>query len=399
LLDIGRSGVSGGRFGGAEGNFFMKRRMALMLTLVAVFLAVIGTLKVWQVKAAIAQNSYFQPPPEAVTTTIAREEQWPSNLTAIGTVVAVQGVTVSADLPGVVDTIAFESGRMVTEGTVLATLDTRQERAQLEAAEAQLTLSRLNLKRARDLHEGGVLSQADLDRALAEQTQGEARVGEVRATIERKTIRAPFSGALGIRHANLGQYLAAGDRIVSLQSLDPIYVNFSVPQQEVSRVRIGAAVRVTAQGATGPPAELTGSVTALDSIVDEATRNVQVQATLPNPRGTLRPGMFVEAEALLGTTTPVIALPASAISYAPYGDSVFVVAEMKNPAGVSYRGAQQQFVKLGRSRGDQVAVLSGLKTGQEVVTSGVFKLRPGAAVEVNNTVQPGNDPAPKPQDS
>ncbi len=377
----------------------MKKRMALMLALVAAFLAVVGTLKVRQVKASIAQNSSFQPPPEAVTTTIAREVQWPANLTAIGTVVAVQGVTVSADLPGVVDTIAFESGRLVKEGTVLATLDSRQERAQLDAAEAQLTLWRLNLKRARELRDSGVLSQAELDRALAEQTQGEARVGEIKATIERKTIRAPFSGMLGIRHANLGQYLAAGDRIVSLQSLDPIYVNFSVPQQEVARVRIGATVRATAQGATGPPAELTGSVTALDSIVDEATRNVQVQATLPNPRGTLRPGMFVEAEALLGTATPVIALPASAISYAPYGDSVFVVAEMKNPAGVSYRGAQQQFVKLGRSRGDQVAILSGLKTGQEVVTSGVFKLRPGAAVEVNNAVQPGNDPAPKPQDS
>jgi len=311
----------------------------------------------------------------------------------------VQGVTVSADLPGVVDTIAFESGRLVKQGTVLATLDTRQERAQLEAAEAQLVLSRLNLKRSRDLRESGVLSQADLDTALATQAQNEARVGEIRATIERKTIRAPFSGILGIRHANLGQYLAAGDRIVSLQSLDPIYVNFSVPQQEVGRVKIGAAVRVKAQDAAGPPAELTGRVTALDSIVDEATRNVQVQATLPNPGGAVRPGMFVETELLLGTTTPLIALPASAVNYAPYGDSVFVVAEMKNPAGVAYRGAQQQFVKLGRSRGDQVAVLSGLKPGQEVVTSGVFKLRSGAVVEVNNAVQPGNDPAPKPQDS
>ena len=377
----------------------MKKRMALMLALVAVFLAAVGTLKVQQVKAAIAKNSSFQPPPEAVTTTIAREVEWPANLTAIGTAVAVQGVTVSADLPGVVDTIAFESGRLVKQGTVLATLDTRQERAQLEAAEAQLVLSRLNLKRSRDLRESGVLSQADLDTALATQAQNEARVGEIRATIERKTIRAPFSGILGIRHANLGQYLAAGDRIVSLQSLDPIYVNFSVPQQEVGRVKIGAAVRVKAQDAAGPPAELTGRVTALDSIVDEATRNVQVQATLPNPGGAVRPGMFVETELLLGTTTPLIALPASAVNYAPYGDSVFVVAEMKNPAGVSYRGAQQQFVKLGRSRGDQVAVLSGLKSGDEVVTSGVFKLRSGAVVEVNNAVQPGNDPAPKPQDS
>jgi len=377
----------------------MKKRMALMLTLLAAFLAAVGTLKVQQVKAAIAKNSSFQPPPEAVTTTIAREVEWPANLTAIGSTVAVQGVTVSADLPGVIDAIAFESGRLVTQGTVLATLDTRQERAQLEAAEAQLNLSRLNLERARGLREGGVLSQADLDNALATQAQNEARVGEIKATIQRKTIRAPFSGILGIRHANLGQYLAAGDRIVSLQSLDPIYVNFSVPQQEVGRVKIGAGVRVKAQGAAGPPTELAGRVTALDSVVDEATRNVQVQATLPNPGGALRPGMFVETELLLGTTTAVIALPASAISFAPYGDSVFVVAEMKNPAGVTYRGAQQQFVKLGRSRGDQVAVLSGLRPGQEIVTSGVFKLRSGAVVEVNNAVQPANDPAPKPQDS
>jgi membrane fusion protein (multidrug efflux system) len=377
----------------------MKKRMALILALMAVFVAAVGTLKFRQVRAAIAQHAAFQPPPEAVTTTVAREEQWPANLSAIGTVVAFQGVTVSADLPGVVDRIQFESGRRVARGTVLAELDVRQERAQLAAAEAQLELFRLNLERARGLREGGVLAQADLDRALAEFTQGEARVGELKATIERKTIRAPFAGILGIRHANLGQYLAAGDKIVSLQSLDPIYVNFSIPQQEVGRVRVGGAVRVTAQGASGPAAELAGKVTAVDSVVDEATRNLQVQATLPNPDGALRPGMFVEAEVLLGASAPVIALPASAISYAPFGDSVFVVTEMTNPRGGSYRGVEQQFVKLGRSRGDQVAVVSGLKAGQEVVTSGVFKLRTGAAVKVNNTVQPANDPAPKPQDS
>lgn len=377
----------------------MKKRMALMLTLVAAFVAAVGTLKFRQVRAAIAQNAGFQPPPEAVTTTVAREERWPANLTAIGTVVAVHGVTVSADLPGVVGRIEFESGRRVEQGTVLAELDARQERAQLAAAQAQLDLYRLNLERARGLREGGIVAQADLDRALAEYTQGEARVGEIRATIERKTIRAPFAGILGIRHANLGQYLAAGEKIVSLQSLDPIHVNFSIPQQEVGRVRIGAAVRVTAQSASGPAAEMTGRVTAVDAVVDEATRNVEVQATLPNPDGMLRPGMFVEAEALLGTSAPVIALPASAISYAPFGDSVFVVTEMTHPRGGSYRGVQQQFVKLGRSRGDQVAVVSGLKAGQEIVTSGVFKLRTGATVEVNNTVQPANDPAPKPQDS
>jgi membrane fusion protein (multidrug efflux system) len=377
----------------------MKKRMALMLLIFAAFLAVVGGLKFRQVRASNARNSSFQPPPETVTTIVTREERWPSDLTAIGTAVAVHGVTVSADLPGVVDKIDFDSGRKVAEGTVLAELDARQERAQLAAAEAQLELSRLNLERARGLREGGVLSQADLDRAVADYTQGKARVGELKATIDRKTIRAPFSGILGIRQANLGQYLAAGDKIVSLQSLDPIYVNFSIPQQQVGRVQVGARIRVRAQEASGPAAVLTGKVTAVDSIVDPATRNVQVQATLPNPDGTLRPGMFVETEALLGQGAPVIALPASAVSYAPFGDSVFVVTEMKNPKGVPYRGVQQQFVKLGASRGDQVAVVSGLKPGQEVVSSGAFKLRTGAAVEVNNAVQPGNNPAPKPQDS
>jgi membrane fusion protein (multidrug efflux system) len=377
----------------------MKKRMALMLFTMAVVLAAVGTLKFGQVKAAVARSSSFQPPPEAVTTTVAREEPWPANLTSIGTVAAVHGVMVSADLPGVVDTLRFESGRRVAEGTVLAELDSRQERAQLAAAQSQLELYRLSLERARGLRTSGVLAQADLDRAVADFAQGEARITELKATIDRKTIRAPFSGMLGIRQANLGQYLAAGDKIVSLESLDPIYVNFSVPQQELARVRPGVAVRVKVQGAAGPAAVLAGRVTALDSVVDEATRNVQVQATLPNPDGALRPGMFVEAEAVLGASDPVIALPASAISYAPFGDSVFVVSETKNPKGALTRSVQQQFVKLGASRGDQVAVVSGIKAGQEVVTSGVFKLRTGTAVEVNNKVQPGNDPAPKPQDS
>lgn len=377
----------------------MKRRMSLMLLIVAAFVAAVGTLKFRQVRAAIEQNASFQPPPEAVTTTVVREEPWPANLTSIGTVVAVHGVTVSADLPGVVDRIAFESGKTVAEGTVLVELDTRQERAQLAAAEAALELSRLDLERSRGLRDGGVLSQSEYDRALARHRQDEAHVGEIEAAIARKTIRAPFGGILGIRQANVGQYLGAGDGIVPLQSLDPIYVDFSIPQQEVGRVRVGAAVEVTAPRASGAPVRLSGRVTAVDSVVDAATRNVRLQATLPNPDGVLRPGMFVEAEAVLGAATPVLAVPASAIAYAPYGDSVFVVTEMKSPKGVAYKGVTQQFVKLGRGRGDQVAVLSGLEPGQEVVTSGAFKLRSGAAVEVNNEVQPGNDPAPKPQDS
>lgn len=377
----------------------MKRRMTLTLFLVGTFLVAAAGLKVSQIRAAVAQNSSYQPPPEAVTTTVAREERWPANLAAIGTVVAVQGVTVSADLPGVVEKIAFESGRAVRSGAVLAELDARQERAQLAAAEAQLELARLNLDRARGLRDGGVVAQADFDRFVAEHSQGAARVGEIKAILQRKTIRAPFTGILGIRQANLGQYLAAGEAIVPLQSLDPIFVSFSVPQQEIGRVRPGANVTVQARGLAEPARRLDGIVTAIDSVVDPETRNVQVQASFSNREGSLRPGMFVEVEVRLGTSRPLIALPASAISYAPYGDSVFVVSQMKNPAGVLYRGVQQQFVKLGEGRGDLVAVVSGLKPGQEIVTAGAFKLRNGAAVEVNNKVQPANNPSPQPQDS
>ena len=224
----------------------MKKRMTLMLLGVVVFLTAIGAVKYGQVKKAIAQHSSFQPPPEAVTTIVARQEQWPANLAEIGTVAAVHGVTVSADLPGIVDQIHFDSGKAVREGTVLVQLDTREERSQLAAAEAQQKLSRVNFDRVSGLLQKGVISQADYDKAAAENTQGRAKVGEIRATIERKTIRAPFTGILGIRQVNLGQYLAGGSPIVPLQSLDPIYVNFSVPQQEVARVRVGGGVRVTA---------------------------------------------------------------------------------------------------------------------------------------------------------
>ena len=226
---------------------------------------------------------------------------------------------------------------------------------------------------------------------------GAWRVGEIRATIQRKVIRAPFAGVLGLRQVNLGQYLNPGDAVVPLQSMDPVYVNFSLPQQDVAALRIGAEVNVAADSiAIG---RATGRITAINSVVDEATRNVQVQATFQNPGGELRPGMFVDVQVVLGSSSRVIALPASAISYAPYGNSVFIVGDMKGPNGKTYRGVQQRFVKLGAGRGDQVSVVSGLKPGEEVVTSGVFKLRNGAAIFVNNARQPGNNPAPRPEDS
>ena len=375
----------------------MFKRMVVMLVAMAALISIIGFVKFRRIQASTGGASSFQPPPEAVTTIIAREELWRGSLGAIGTVAAVNGVTVSADLPGVVQKIAFESGDRVDAGVVLVQLDTRQEESQLVAAEAKLELTRLNLDRVRGLRGEGVTSQADYDSADAEQKQAQGMVGEIRATIERKKIRAPFRGILGIRQVNLGQYLKSGDPVVPLQSLDPIYVNFGVPQQELGRMRVGGEMRVAAEGMSG--VEFAGRITAIDSIVDEATRNVRVQATFDNRKGRLRPGMFVTAHAILDTRDQVVALPASAISYAPYGDSVFIVEDLKGPDGKIYRGVRQQFVKLGGARGDQVAVVSGIAPGAEVVTSGAFKLRNGAAVQVNNAVQPANDPRPSPEDN
>jgi len=374
----------------------MFKRMVVMLVAMAALISIIGFVKFRPFQASTGGASY-QPPPEAVTTIIARQEMWQGSLGAIGTVVAVNGVTVSADLPGVVQKIVFESGDRVAAGAVLVQLDTRQEVSQLVAAEAKLELTRLNLERVRGLRGEGVTSQADFDTADAEQKQAQGIVGEIRATIERKTIRAPFPGILGIRQVNLGQYLKSGDPVVPLQSLDPIYVHFDVPQQEIGRMKVGGEVRVTAEGMAG--AELAGRITAIDSIIDESTRNVRVQATLDNRKGRLRPGMFVTSRAILDASDQVVALPASAISYAPFGDSVFIVEDVKGPDGKTYRGARQQFVKLGGARGDQVAVISGIAPGAEVVTSGAFKLRNGAAVQVNNAVQPANEPRPTPEDN
>src|SRR6059036_2005760 len=276
----------------------MAKRMFLMLTVTALLVAALGFVKFRQIQTAVGQAAAFQPPPEAVTTIVARQEQWPATLSAIGTMAAVQGVTVSADLPGTVERIAFDSGKTVREGEILALLDTRQEVAQLAAAEAQRDLARLNFERMQGLLNERVVSRAEFDRATAEQRQTEARVGEIRAAIERKTIRAPFSGILGIRQVNLGQYLAAGQAIVPLQSLNPIYVNFGVPQQTSAQVRGGRTLRVTSDDLPG--AEFTGRVTAVDSVINEATRNIQVQATLSNPNGKLRPGMFVQVQLVLG---------------------------------------------------------------------------------------------------
>ena len=374
----------------------MKKRMFRVVLAAFVFIAAIGAVKYGQIKKGIAQQKAFKMPPEAVTTVVVKNDSWSGSIDSIGTVAAVHGVTVSADLPGLVSKILFESGQKVNEGQVLLLLDTKQEQAQLASAEAQVAWTKVSLDRQTGLRQKGISAQADWDRADADQKQAVANVDQIRATIARKTIRAPFTGVLGIRQVNLGQYLPAGAPIVPLQSLDPIYVNFSVPQQDAVRLKAGDSVKVKLENIG---IEETGKVTAINSVIDPATRNVEVQATFANPKAKLQPGAFVTTSVALGSSSTVIPIPASAINYAPYGDSVYVVEAMKGPDGHEYKGVRQQFVKLGSGRGDQVAVLEGLKPGQEIVTSGVFKLRQGAAVQVNNTTQPSNNPAPKPEDS
>jgi len=375
----------------------MAKRLILTLVAMAAVLGGLGFVKFRQVEVAIAQGAAFQMPPTAVTTVVAQRETWPSTLTVIGTVAAIQGVTVSADLPGTIDKIHFESGQWIHEGDILVELDTRQERAQLANLEAQRDLAGINYGRAQELVKAGVISRSEYDNATAQQKATEAQVGDIRAAIARKTIHAPFTGLLGIRQVSLGQYLAAGQSIVALQSLDPIYVNFGVPQQNIAQMRPGRVLRVT--NGDLPGMAFSGRITALDSVINEQTRNIQVQATFTNKQDQLRPGMFVQVELPVGQSREVVPLPASAINYAPYGDSVYVVTQMKDAKGNPYRGVRQQVVKVEGSRGDQVAVISGINPGDEIVSAGVFRLRNGAPVLVNNTVKPENSASPKPEDS
>ncbi len=264
----------------------MAKRMILTLGVTAVLLTALGFIKFRQIQSAV-HASAFQPPPEAVTSIVAQREQWPATMAVIGTMEAVQGVTVSADLPGTVTRVGFDSGKSVHAGDVLVELDTRQERAQLASLEAQRDLAHVNYGRTKELVDEGVVSRSEYDQATSQQKATEANVAEIRATIERKTIRAPFSGILGIRQVNLGQYLSAGQAIVSLQALNPIYVNFGVPQQAISQADRRARLRVTKEDL--PSVAFSGRVTAIDSIVNEATRNIQVQATLPNPKANCVP--------------------------------------------------------------------------------------------------------------
>ena len=345
-----------------------------------------------------AEGARAVPPPEVVTASPVRPEVWETTLTATGSVVTMQGVTLGAELGGKVDKINFESGATVAAGDLLVQLDTVAEEAQLRSAEASVALARINFERARELRAQSTIAQAELDAADAQFKQMVAQADNIHAVIAKKTIRAPFGGRLGLRLVNLGQILKEGDPIVSLQTLDPVYVNFSLPQQQLAAVAPGAVVRVSTDAAPGQAFE--GRVTAMNPDVDFATRSVRVQATLPNPGENLRPGMFADVEVVLPEHEKVLVIPATAVLYAPYGDSVFVVDEKKNArSGRMEKVLRQQFIRLGGARGDFVTVISSLNPGDTVVTSGVFKLRPGMAVVVDNKLAPDAQLAPKPDNT
>jgi membrane fusion protein (multidrug efflux system) len=345
----------------------------------------------------LAKSGAFAPPPTAVTTTVAGKTQWQPTLETIGTVVAINGVTISTDLAGIVCKLAFDSGCQVKAGDLLVQLNTDQEQAQLAQAEAQRDWTQVTLTRNQNLLTKRTVSQSDFDSAIAQFHQAQATVDQYKAVIARKTLRAPFAGIVGIRQVNLGQYLNTGDPVVTLQSFDPIYVNFSLPQQNLSQITAGQAVEITVD-AYGDQI-FKGRLTAINSLVDQNSRNVQIQATLPNSDTQLRPGMYAKVKVVLPETQEVVAIPTSSIHHAPYGDSVFIVSDLKSQDGKTYKGVTEQFVKLGQSKGDLTAIVSGLKPGEEVVTSGVFRLRSGGAIIVNNKTIPGNQTSPNPSDS
>ncbi len=364
----------------------MKKRMMIMLVIMAIFIVSLGGIKFFQIKAAMAAGAKMAPPPPAVTTAIVKKERWQPTLSAVGSTKAVNGVMVSTDLGGIVVKIAFQSGQAVKKGDLLIKLDSQEEEARLQSAEARRDLADANLKRYQDLVAGGAVSRSDFETAESELRQAAAAVDEAKALIARKAIVAPFDGVTGIRHADLGQYLQIGAPIVSLQSIDPMFVEFSFPQQDLKQIEVGKELRLKV---AGMDESFEGKITAVDSHVNEQTRNILFQGTVNNSGKKLRPGMFVEVQVPLAEEEAMF-LPASSINYAPYGDSVFAVKEGK---------LQEQFVKLGPSRGDQVAVLSGVQEDDEVVSSGVFKLRGGMPVTINNSVQPGNEANPTPHNS
>ena len=371
--------------------------IATVFGLLVVIVALGGTKKL-QFAAMGAAGAAFDPPPETVTAQAATEETWENVLTANGSVAPVQGVMVGAEVPGKVVSINFESGANVTVGDLLVQLDVSTESAQLRAAESVADLAKINLGRARELREKGTNASSDLDASEAQAKQAAAAADNLRAVIAKKSIRAPFTGRLGIRLVQLGQILRDGESIVTLQTVDPIYTNFALPQQFLASLKVGENVRLTTDASPGET--FPGKITAIAPEIDAVTRNVRIQATFANPAAKLRSGMFGSVAVLLPPTGSSLVIPSTAILHAPYGDSVFVITEGKNAkTGAPEKTIRQQFIRVGTARGDFATVVAGLKPGEWVVTTGVFKLRPGMSVLVDNALAPKAELAPKPANS
>lgn len=368
----------------------IKKFLIAIAGFVVVVLA-LGAVKVAQIKEKSSMSHVM--PASAVTSFEAKAVSWQPVISAIGTLAPVEGVTLAADADGTIVKIAAESGTAVKAGDLIIGLDTSVEEAQLASAEAGAALAKLQHDRAAELVAKNTISKSEADAAGAQLSQAGANVAALKATIARKHIRAPFDGRVGIRLVNLGQFVARGRALVPIQKLDPIYVNFNVPQRQLSSLILGQKIALKVDAFAKPFA---GKISAINSEVDATTRSVSVQAILANPAEQLRAGMFVQVEVELPAGAPHIALPATAIAYAPYGNSVYVIEKMKGKDGKEYLGVRQQIVKIGTTRGDLVAIAEGVKPGEQVVSSGVFKLRNGSPVQVNNTVQPTASATPKP---
>jgi len=373
----------------------MTKKILLAIAAVVVVFASLAGIKVLQISTLIAFGKSYTPPPETVSTALVHEEQWPETVPSVGSISAVQGARITAEIAGTVSKIAFESGTVVAKGDLLVSLDVSTEKAQLRALEAQVEWAETNLGRIRSLRADNTVSQAELDQAETDLKQQQANADAIRAAIEKKTIRAPFAGRVGIRQVNEGEYVEPGRLIVSLQSLTPVYGEFSLPQQELARLKTGLTVIATND--TYPGRKFTGTLTAIDPDLDTTTRSIQLQATFDNAEQLLRPGMFARFEVVFTAEREVLAIPATAVLRAPYGDSVYVVEASTNSAGGLT--VRQQFVRIGQAKGDFVSVIDGVKPGEKVVTSGMFKLRNGMSVVENNEVMPPTEQRPTPTDS
>jgi membrane fusion protein (multidrug efflux system) len=374
----------------------MKRKIFMGVLLALAVFVVLAGVKALQIRALLNAQKSFTQPPETIASGVAQPENWQDTLSAVGSISAEQGVTVSPEIAGTVSEIDFESGATVKQGDLLIKLDTSSEEAQLRAAQAETELARLTAERTRTLRADRTVSQSELDQAEATLKQDQANADAIQATIDKKTIRAPFAGRLGIRLVNLGEQLDVGKGIVSLQALDTVFGDFSLPQQDLAKLKTGLKVRVTSDSYAGKTFD--GELAAINPDLETTTRSVRLRARFNNADQLLRPGMFVRVEVELPDQQPVLVIPSTAILSAPFGDSVFLI-ESQATNGVTNLVAQQKFIRTGRARGDFVSVESGLQAGDRVATAGLFKLRNGVAVSVNNDELPKPSLSPNPPNS